>query len=168
MKSLTVYQTSNGYVSEFLRSIQFFTPHGGFPLITLLLGMLHCLLFKTLKAMDSLTRVPNFLFREFYLSLLFKFKTGPWLSLSCLMSCMFIIMRIIICITKTTCFDNTILMVELEGKLPKSRWSFPSNFPNFSYLAKIFGTHLQKGLVYFYTKKVWPMNNEQLMNKHFP
>ena len=103
MKSLTLYQTSSG----------------GFPLITLLLGMLRCLFFQDLKNIDSLTHVSNFFFKEFYLSyLLFKFKIGPSLSLSCLMSPMFIIMRIIIRIIKTTCFDNTILMVELEGKLP--------------------------------------------------
>ena len=62
--------------------------------------------------------VSNFIFGEFYLSLLFKFKIGPSLVLSRLMSSMFIIMPIIICIINTTRFDNTILMVELEGKLP--------------------------------------------------
>ena len=39
---------------------------------------------KTLKAIDSLTRVPNFFFSDFYLSLLFKFKIGPSVRLSCL------------------------------------------------------------------------------------
>ena len=74
--------------------------------------------FKTLKAIDSLTRVTNFLFREFCLRLLFKFKIGPSLNLSCLMSSMFIIIRIIIRIIKTTCFKNTVLMAELEGMFP--------------------------------------------------
>ena len=65
-----------------LRSAQFFNPHGGFPLIILVLVMLHCLLFKIWKAIDSLTRMTNFLFREFYLNLLFKLNIGPSLSLS--------------------------------------------------------------------------------------
>ena len=51
-------------------------------------------------------------------SLLIKFKIGLSLGLSCLMSSMFIIMWIIIRIIKTTCFDKTILMAELEEKLP--------------------------------------------------
>ena len=42
----------------------------------------------------------NFLFREFYLSLWFKFKFGRSPCLSCLMSSMLIIMRIIIRIIK--------------------------------------------------------------------
>ena len=34
---------------QLLVSTQFFTPHGGFPLITLLLGVLHCLFIQGLK-----------------------------------------------------------------------------------------------------------------------
>ena len=124
-----------------MRNTQFFTPHGVFPLITLLLVIVHCFLFKTLKIIDSLKRVTNFLFREFYLSVLFKLKIGPLLSLSCLMVSMFIIMGIIICIIKTTCFENAILMVELEGKLPYSRWSpFAHTFTNSGYFYNNFGT----------------------------
>ena len=67
------------------------------------------------KAIDSLTCVPNFLFIDVYLNLLFNFKVGPSLDLSCLMSSMFIII-LIIRIIKTTCFNNTILIAELEGK----------------------------------------------------
>ena len=67
--------------------------------------------------MDSLTRVPNFLFSDVYLNLLFNFKVGPSLDLSCLMSSVFII-TLIIRIIKTTCFNNTILMGKVEGKLP--------------------------------------------------
>ena len=73
-QSLTIYQTSYGY----------FTPHVGFSLITLLLRKLHCLFFKTLKAIDSLTHVSNFLFREIYLTLLINFKMRLSLGLSCL------------------------------------------------------------------------------------
>ena len=71
--------------------------------------------------------VPNFLFS---LSLVFNFKIRSSLGLSCLMSSMFIIIIItfiiiiiiiviiiIIFIIKTTCFDNTILIAELEGKV---------------------------------------------------
>ena len=62
--------------------------------------------------------VPNSLFSDFYLSLLFSFKIGPSLGLSCLMSFMFIIITLIIRIIKTTGFDNAILIAELEGKVP--------------------------------------------------
>ena len=62
--------------------------------------------------------MPNFLFSEVYLSLPFNFKIGPSLGLSCLISSMFIII-LIICIIKITCFDNTLLIAELEEKLPK-------------------------------------------------
>ena len=49
-------------------------------------------------------------------------------------------------------------MASPEGKLPESRWSFSAlNFPNSGYFHKIFGLHLQKGLVYLYTKKFLPM-----------
>ena len=48
--------------------------------------------FKTWKAMDFLTCVPNFLFGAIYLSLLFNFKIGPSLGFSvkcrpCLLLC---------------------------------------------------------------------------------
>ena len=102
---------------QLLGSTQFFAPYRHFPLITLLLGMLYCLFFKAWKTIDSLMCVPNFLFRDVYSSLLFNFKIGPSLDLSFLMSPIFIII-LIIYIIKTTCFDDTILMVELEGKLP--------------------------------------------------
>ena len=65
---------------------------------------------KDWKAIDSLTFVPNFLFSNVYLNLLFNFKVGLSFDLSYLMSSMSI--RII----KTTCFNNTTLMAELEGK----------------------------------------------------
>ena len=125
-------------------SAQFFTPYRGFLLITLLVGMLYCLFFQGLKDLDSLTCEANFLFSGIYLSPLFNFKIGPSLDLSFLMSSMFIII-LIIRIIKTTCFDNTILMAELEGKLPQRRWSLSvHNFPNSGYFHKIFGT-LRKG-----------------------
>ena len=66
---------------------------------------------------SSLTCVPNFLFSNVYLNLLFNFKVGPSLERSCLMSSMFIII-LIIRIIKTTCFNNTILMAKFDGKLP--------------------------------------------------
>ena len=53
-----------------------------------------------------------------FISLLFKLKIGPSQSLSCPMSSMTIIVRIIIRIIRTTYFENTILMAELEEKLP--------------------------------------------------
>ena len=56
---------------------------------------------KTWKAMYSLTGVPDFSFSDVYLNLLFNFKVGPSLDLSCLMSSMFII-TLIIRIIKTT------------------------------------------------------------------
>ena len=62
--------------------------------------------------------VSNFLFREVYLILLIKFKIGPSLGLSCLMSSMFIIMQLIIRISKTTFFDSTISMAKISEKLP--------------------------------------------------
>ena len=67
--------------------------------------------------MDSFTRVPNFLFSDVYLNLLFNFKVGPSLDLFCLLLSMFIA-ALIICLIKTTGFSNAILMAELEGKLP--------------------------------------------------
>ena len=49
-------------------------------------------------------------------------------------------------------------MAELEGKLPLGRWSLSaSNFPSSCYFHKMFGTHLQKGLAYLYTKKFLPL-----------
>ena len=66
---------------------------------------------------DFLTCVLSFLFIDVYSNFLCKFKFGPLLDLSCLMSSMFIII-LIIRIIKTTCFNNTILMAKLEGKLP--------------------------------------------------
>ena len=93
--------------------------------------------------------MPNFLFSDDYLNLLFNFKVGPTSDLSCLMSSMFII-TLIIRIIKTTCFNNA----ELEGKLSYSRWSLSAlNFPSSGYFHKIFGMHLLKGLVYLSTKK---------------
>ena len=88
---------------------------------------------------------------------------------------MFIIMRIIIRIVKTPCFENTVLMGELEEKIPWKRWPLSApNFPNSGYYHKTFGTHLQKGLVYFYTKKILPqlfffgIITHLLMDKYFP
>ena len=53
---------------------------------------------------------------------------------------------------KTTCFNNTILMAEPEGKLPQSRWSFSANnFSNSGYFHKIFGMHFQEGFFFLYT-----------------
>ena len=62
--------------------------------------------------------VPTSLFSDFYVSLLFSFKVGPMLGLSCLMSSMFITIILIIRISKATCFDNAILIAEVEGKVP--------------------------------------------------
>ena len=75
-----------------------FTPYGGFPLITLLLGMLHCLFFQAWKAIDSLTYVLNFFLSDFYLILSFKFKIGLSLGLSCLLLSIFIIVLTIVII----------------------------------------------------------------------
>ena len=63
---------------------------------------------------------------------------------------MFIIV-LITRIIKTTCFNNTILMTKFEGKLPSTH-----NFPTSGYFHKIFGKHLQKGLVYLCTKMFLP------------
>ena len=67
--------------------------------------------------MDFLSCVPNFLFSEFYLSLFFDFTIGLSLDHSCLILSMFIII-LIIRIIKIRCFHNTILMVELVGRVP--------------------------------------------------
>ena len=73
---------------------------------------------------------------------MFNFKIGPSLDISWIMLSIFII-RLIIRIIKTLCFHNTILMAELEGKLPWNRWSISApNSPNSGYFHKIFGMHL--------------------------
>ena len=118
--------------------------------------------------------MPNFMFSDFYLSLSFNFKIGLSLGLSYLMSFMFVII-LIICIIKKTFFNNTILMAELKIKVHQSRWSLSAhNFPIFGYFHKIFGMHLQKGSVHFYTQKFlhvllyfWnynPSPNRQIMS----
>ena len=72
------------------------------------------------------------------------------------MPSMFIIISIIRVI-KTTSFNNTILMTELERKLAESRWSLSAhNFPNFGHFHNIFSKHLQKGLVYLCTETFLP------------
>ena len=75
---------------QLLESTYFFTPGRGFPQITLLLERYTVYFFKAWKAIDFLTCGPNFLFSDVYLNLLFNFKVGPSLDLSCLMSSMFI------------------------------------------------------------------------------
>ena len=122
---MTVYQTSNGYVPTFFESVdlqllentQFFIPDRGFLLISLILGMFHCLFFQGLKNHRFLQVCANFLFSGVYLNLLFNVRVGPSLDFSCLMSNIFVI-TLIIRITKTTCFNNTILMAEHAGKRP--------------------------------------------------
>ena len=89
-----------------------------------------------------------------------KSQTGLsslWVSCKrALMSSMFIIISIIR-IIKITCFNNTILKAELEGKLPWSTWSLSAhNFPSSGYFHKIFDKYLQKGLVCLCTKKFLP------------
>ena len=140
-------------------STQFFTPHKGFPLITLLLGMLHCLLFEELKSHRFLDTCAKFLVSWILFKSLIQVQNWSLAEPFCLLSSMFIIMRILTRIIKTTCFESTISMAELKGKLPLSKWSLSAhNFPNSGYFHKIFGTHLQKGLVYFYTKKFLPQH----------
>ena len=82
------------------------------------LGMLHCLFFQDLKGHKLLDTCDKFLVSWIILTLLFKFKIGPSLSLSCLMLSMFIIMWVIIRIIKKMCLENTILMAGLKEKLP--------------------------------------------------
>ena len=53
-------------------------------------------------------------------------------------------------------FDNAILTEELKERVIKVGCPF-HNFPNSGYFDKIFGPHFQKGLVYFYTKKILPL-----------
>ena len=80
----------------------------------------------------------NFLFSDFYLSLLFNFTIGLSLGFFCLLPSMLIII-LIICITKTACFDNIILMEKLEGKVAESKWTlYAHKFPNSGYFNKIF------------------------------
>ena len=57
-------------------------------------------------------------------------------------------------IIKTKCFDNALLIAELEGKVPK-KWWFDSahDFLNSGYFHKIFGTNFQRASVYFYTQE---------------
>ena len=108
------------------------------------------------KTIDSLSFVPSLLFSDIYLSLLLNFKIWSLLALSCLMSSIFIII-LIIRIIKTTCFNNTILMAELKGKLSQSRWFLSAhNFPNSGYFHKIFGMHLKKRSVHLYIKRFLP------------
>ena len=72
------------------------------------------------------------------------------------MSSLFVIILIIRMI-KTACFNKTILMAKLEGKLPQSKWSLSAhNVPSSGYFHKIFGMHLQKGLAYLFCKKFLP------------
>ena len=61
--------------------------------------------------------LPYFSFSDVYLNVLFNFKVGPSLDLFCLMLSIFIII-LIFRIIKTTGFNKTILMAELERKLP--------------------------------------------------
>ena len=115
--------------------------------------MLYCLFFQDLKAIESLTFLPSFLFSDVYLNLLLNFKVGPSLDLSCLMPSMFIII-LIIRLIKATCCNNIVLMAELEGKLPQSQRSLSAlNCPSSGYFHKVFGMQLQKGLVCLSTKK---------------
>ena len=53
------------------------------------------------------------MFSDVYLNLLFNFKVGPWLDVAYVCY-----QTLIIRIIRTTCFNNTILMAELEGRLP--------------------------------------------------
>ena len=76
---------------QLLESTQFFTPDKGFLLITLHLGMLYCLFFQALIDHRFIDVWPNFLLSDVYLNILFNFKVGPSLDLSCLMWSMFII-----------------------------------------------------------------------------
>ena len=55
-------------------STQFFSSHGGLPLIIILLGMLQPLYFQLLKDHKILEVCAKFLFSDFDLSLLFNFK----------------------------------------------------------------------------------------------
>ena len=121
MKSLAIYQTSFEYVFNFSirTSLTFwkyavFHPARGF----FANNWFTVYFLKTLKTIDSLTHVSNFVFREFYSSLLIRFKIGLSLGITCLMSSKFIIVWIIMRIIKTTGFDKIILMAELEEKFP--------------------------------------------------
>ena len=128
-----------------------------------------------MKLIDSLTRASKFLFCEFYLSLLFKFKIGLSLSLSCLISSMFIIMRIIICIIKTTYFDNTILMAELEGSSLKVGALFlPITFPILVTLTRFLASTFRKFWststlnIFCHSSYIFGIITHLLMDKYFP
>ena len=126
-------------------STQFFTPHKGFPLITLLPGMLHCLLFEELKSHKFLDTCAKFLVSWILFKSLIQVQNWSLAEPFCLLSSMFIIMRILTRIIKTTCFESTISMAELKGKLPLSKWSLSAhNFSNSGYFHKIFGTTFRK------------------------
>ena len=114
--------------------------------------------FKAWKTIYSLICVPYFFFRDVYLSLLFNFKIGPSLGLSCLILSMFI-MILIIRIINTTCFDNTISMVELEGKLPSRSWSL------FALTSTILVT-FTRGLACTF-RKVWSTSTLKNYYRHY-
>ena len=104
--------------SSIFAKCSIFHPWQSFLLITLLLWMPYCLLFQGLKGHRFLKCVPNFLFTDVYLNLLFNFKS--WFLVRSFLSNVVHVYyyTLIIRIIKTTCFNNTILMAELEGKLP--------------------------------------------------
>ena len=140
---------------QLLGSTKFFTPYRSFPLITLLLGILYCFFFQGRKGHGFLDICAKFLV-QCYLFKSFLFNFGPSLGLSCLILPM-LINILIIGISKTMYFDNTILMAELAGKLPQSRCSLSAhNFSNSGYFHKIFAMHLKKGSGYFDTKTFLP------------
>ena len=151
-------------------STQFFTPHGRFPLIALLLGMLHCLFFQDLKDHRFLDRCV-----KFYSSILFKFKFGLLLRLSCLMLSIFIIIRTIIRIIKTTCFENIILIGQLERSSLKVDGLFlPITFP---VLVTFTGslTHTFRNVCststlkhFWHSSYIFGIITHLLMDKYFP
>ena len=150
MKSLARYQTFFEYVFNFsIRTPLTFWKYAVFHPARVFFAD-NCFTVYFFKTIDSLTHVSNFLFREFYLSLLIKFKIGLSLGFTCLMSSMFIIMWIIMRIIKTSCFGKIILMAWLEDKV--GVLFFSHNFPNSGYFHKIFCMHFQKDLLYFSTK----------------
>ena len=57
--------------------------------------MLYCFISESLTGHRFIDYVPNFLYNDVYLSLLFNFKVGSLSDLSCLMASMFIIILII-------------------------------------------------------------------------
>ena len=74
----------------FWESTNFFNPHRYFPLINSFIGVVHCLSLQGIEVIDLFMCVPNFLFRDYLLSFSWKFKVGPILSFSYIMSSMFI------------------------------------------------------------------------------